>query len=97
MIGLEIHCAREGCNTLFKKVTHNQKYCGTECQKFETNRKVMENYHRNAAIRRGEKRYCITCGNRLSRYNTLAVCSACEQKGKALGTASELMASVTWL
>lgn len=98
MIGLEIHCAREECKKPFKKVTHNQKYCSNECCKIETNRKVMETYHRNAAIRRGVKRNCADCGNILSRYNTGIVCSPCEAKRKEpTGEAAALVASVAWL
>lgn len=99
MIGLEIHCAREECKKPFRKVTHNQKYCSSECCKVETNRKVMENYHRRVAIKKGAKRPCLGCGTILSRYNEGDICGSCEsaKRHENVGEAAQLVASVAWL
>lgn len=99
MIGQEVLCAREECKKPFIKATHNMKYCCTPCCKIETNRKVMKNYHKRVAIRRGEKRPCIDCGNNLSRYNEGDICGSCEDKRRKenLGEAAQLVSSVAWL
>lgn len=100
MIGLEIKCAREECVKPFRKVTHNQKYCSSDCCRIETNRKIMEKYHERAAIKRGKKRLCKSCKvTVLSRYNDNKFCGSCETKQKAAhrGEASMLVASVSWL
>lgn len=99
MIGDEAICARTSCDTAFVKGTHNQKYCCNECCRLETNRKIMEKYHAKAAIRRGKKRGCNSCGNPLSRYNEDDICGPCQTEKKTAhnGEAQELLASVSWL
>lgn len=99
MIGLEVNCARLECGKLFAKTTHNMKYCSNECCRIETNRKIMEKYHERAAIKRGKKRSCNTCGTALSRYNESDDCGACEtrKKNENFGEAQRLLSSVSWL
>ena len=99
MIGLVVNCARAECGKEFHKTTHNQKYCSNECCRIETNRKIMEKYHERAAIKRGKKRPCKSCGSPLSRYNEGKICGACEvrKRNENVGEASALVGSVTWL
>ena len=99
MIGYEVVCARKECATPFVKVTHNQKYCTNECCRIETNRKIMEKYHERAAIKRGKKRSCKSCGTSLSRYNEGKICGACETRKREahVGEAAALVGSVSWL
>ena len=99
VIGLTVNCAREECGKEFSKVTHNQKYCTNECCRIETNRKIMEQYHERAAIRRGKKRGCKSCGTSLSRYNSSNMCGACEtsKREENAGEAQQLLQSVVWL
>lgn len=99
MIGLVVNCARAECGKEFSKTTHNQKYCSNECCRIETNRKIMEKYHERAAIKRGKKRACRSCGTALSRYNDSDSCGACEtrKRNENLGEARSLVASVSWL
>lgn len=97
-IGLTVNCARKECGMEFIKVTHNQKYCTNECCRIETNRKIMEQYHERAAIKRGKKRVCKSCETSLSRYNINDFCGACEtaKKEENSGEAHRLLASVSW-
>lgn len=99
VIGLTANCAREECGKEFTKVTHNQKYCTNECCRIETNRKIKEQYHERAAIKRGKKRACKSCATPLSRYNASPVCSACQtaKRNENLGEAQRLLSAVSWL
>lgn len=100
MIGQVVTCARKECNNEFVKTTHNQKYCSGECCRIVTNRKIMENYHKDAAIRRGtRKRACEVCETPLSRYNPTDFCGSCQTKKREEhnGEAASLVASVLWL
>jgi hypothetical protein len=99
MIGQEFICARQECGAVGIKTTHNQKYCTNECCRIETNRKIKEQYHERAAIKRGKKRACKSCGTPLSRYNESPVCSACQtaKRNENLGEAQQLLAAVAWL
>jgi hypothetical protein len=72
-------CARVGCENLFSKKTHNQKYCSDECCRIATNAKIMERYYENKRRRSGAKRLC-DCGATLSKYNLGDECSTCEAK-----------------
>lgn len=99
MIGLVVNCARTECGKEFHKTTHNQKYCTNECCRIETNRKIMEKYHERAAIKRGKKRECKSCGTSLSRYNEGKICGSCEisKRNENVGEAAALVSSVNWL
>lgn len=98
LIGTQFVCARESCNNISIKTTHNQKFCSNECCRIETNRKIMEKYHERAAIKRGKLRRC-KCGSRLSRYNENDTCGACDtlKRNENLGEASVLVGAVSWL
>lgn len=100
MIGQTIACAREECKKEFVKTTHNMKYCCSDCTRIATNAKIMQNYHENAAIRRGKKRLCSVCGiTSLSRYNPNKMCGGCETKVRENNTdaVAELVQAVSWL
>lgn len=74
-------CAREECSEVYKPKTHNQKYCGPECCRIETNRRIMEKYYAKKDQRAGKIRLCSSCGvTRLSRYNDSRICGSCELK-----------------
>lgn len=75
-------CANDGCNNLFNKTTHNQKYCSDECCRAATNRKIREKYYEEKERLAGKKRICSEkgCKNALSRYNETTICSECEAK-----------------
>lgn len=74
-------CAREECQLEFEKNTHNQKYCGAECCRIETNRRIMEKYYARRDQRLGKVRYCDLCRTtKLSRYNDSHICGSCKMK-----------------
>lgn len=75
-------CARTGCEKLYTKKTHNQKYCSDECCRIATNAKIMERYYENKRRRSGAPRTCHTCGSKLSKYNLKDECSSCEANKK---------------
>ena len=74
-------CDNKDCTNSkeFTPKTHNQKYCSDDCCRIATNKKIMEKYYEKKAIRSGQKRLCKSCNSRLSRYNTLDICSKCEK------------------
>jgi hypothetical protein len=74
-----ITCAREGCEVVAIKKTHNQKYCSDGCCKIATNERLMVRYYARKARRSGAERLCIICEDtKLSRYNNTDVCGSCE-------------------
>jgi hypothetical protein len=73
-------CSNKTCQKEFEPKTHNQKYCVAECCRIETNRRIMEKYYENKAIKNGAVRPCKKCGAQLSRYNKGVLCSACHKK-----------------
>lgn len=99
VIGDEMVCARESCDNVFIRATHNQKYCTSECCKIETNRKIIEKYHERAAIKRGKPRTCARCGTKLSRYNESNECGSCEstKRQSNYDETVALVKSVQWL
>lgn len=99
MIGHIVDCAREDCDNELAKLTHNQKFCSSECCRIQTNRKIMADYHENKAILAGKPRTCLTCSTSLSRYNRNKYCGACETRMKVSENdqVTDLLASVSWL
>lgn len=76
-----IMCAREGCDVVFEKKKHNQKYHDNECCRVATNSKIKENYHERRAQRLGKTRMCKSCKvTKLSRYNDAQTCAACQSQ-----------------
>lgn len=72
-------CGNKECAKEFDAKTHNQKYCGDECCRIATNRRIMEKYYEKKAIRNGAYRACKKCDAKLSRYNQGNLCSSCEK------------------
>jgi hypothetical protein len=72
-------CGNKECAKEFDAKTHNQKYCGDECCRIATNRRIMEKYYEKKAIRNGAYRACKKCNAKLSRYNQNNLCSSCEK------------------
>ena len=89
-------CANKECAKDFEPKTHNQKYCVAECCRIETNRRIMEKYYENKAIKNGALRPCKKCGAQLSRYNKNSLCSSCHRstdlnvKNKILGMLNDI-------
>lgn len=74
-------CARKECQVEFEQKTHNQKYCGPECCRIETNRRIMEKYYARRDRKLGKVRFCDECKvTKLSRYNDTHVCGSCTQR-----------------
>lgn len=74
-------CGNKECAKDFTPKTHNQKYCGDECCRIATNRRIMEKYYEKKAIRNGSVvRSCKKCNARLSVYHTEDVCSSCQNR-----------------
>ena len=83
-------CGNKECAKEFEAKTHNQKYCGDECCRVATNRRIMEKYYEKKAIRNGAYRPCKKCGSKLSRYNQGNLCATCE-KNATISTRSTLL------
>lgn len=78
MIGEAIQCQNAGCEVVFVKKTHNQRYHDDECCRLATNAKIMEKYYARRAQRLGITRFCDRCGvTKLSRYNNATTCNSC--------------------
>lgn len=77
----QVECDRPGCEVLFAKKTHNQRYHNDECCRLATNAKIMEKYYERRDQKMGKPRTCKTCKKtKLSRYNDSQVCAACSSK-----------------
>lgn len=68
------------CGNQFAFKTHNQKYCSKECCRLATNKKIMAKYYSKKERLAGAVRLCDDCGSQLSRYNSDAICSFCQEK-----------------
>lgn len=87
----KVKCDRTGCDELFTKKTHNQRYHNDECCRLATNAKIMEKYYERRAQRLGHTRMCKSCDiTKLSRYNDDQVCSSCKAK-KRIATNSSVL------
>lgn len=71
------------CGGMFTASKSNQIYCKTECTKIASNKKIIERYHANKALKAATDRKCA-CGAKLSRYNTDSICNPCQQGKKEL-------------
>lgn len=81
MIGEQIQCQNKGCEVVFTKKTHNQRYHDDECCRLATNAKIMEKYYAKRAQKLGHPRFCAVCKEtKLSRYNSDSICNACSLK-----------------
>lgn len=78
-----VQCDRPGCDEMYVKKTHNQRYHNDECCRLATNAKIMEKYYERRAQRLGKTRMCKSCQKtKLSRYNDDQICSACKSQRK---------------
>lgn len=79
---MERVCAQSECGKPFTPKTHNQRYCGDECCRIATNKRIMEKYYKKKDRRKGGVRVCASpsCGTKLSRYNDLELCAMCSTK-----------------
>jgi CTP synthase (UTP-ammonia lyase) len=74
-------CANEDCLKTFVAKSYNAIYCGAECRKICTNKKLLEKYYENKALRT-KKRVCKTsqCTTILSIYNKENICERCKKE-----------------
>lgn len=72
------------CGEPFTASKSNQIYCKTECTRAASNKKIIERYHANKALRVDNGRVCDACGNKLSRYNDSDTCFPCQEGKKEL-------------
>jgi hypothetical protein len=94
-----IICARSGCDIVFERKTHNQKYHDDECCRLATNERIMEKYYERRDQRLGKVRVCRDCrSTKLSRYNNSLVCSSCDLKREIAINDSVLsmLSAVSW-
>jgi hypothetical protein len=98
MIGEQIQCENKGCEVVFTKKTHNQRYHDDECCRLATNAKIMEKYYAKRAQKLGLARYC-ECGAKLSRYNSNDKCNACQLNSEVEknNSVQSMLASVAWV
>lgn len=98
MIGETITCENVGCEVVFSKKTHNQRYHDDECCRLATNAKIMEKYYQRRAQKLGLARECDSCGKSLSRYNSDKVCNSCSLKREVDRNQSVLsmLGTVAW-
>lgn len=95
-----ITCAREGCDEVYERKTHNQKFHNDECCRLATNARIMEKYYAKRDQRQGKTRFCTKCETtKLSRYNDSNVCSACkiQREAEANRSVTSMLLSVTSL
>lgn len=76
-------CANPECDEFFEPRVHNAIYCGDECRRIETNRKVLEKYYENKDRIESNKKNERRCRNEdcttiLSRYNEESICEPCK-------------------
>lgn len=74
--GTSVTCAREGCDKVFSKKTHNQKYCSDFCCRKATNAKIMKEYYRKKE-QKNRVRSCAECGSKLRKNSQQDYCSLC--------------------
>jgi hypothetical protein len=71
------------CNKQFAPRAHNAIYCGDECRKKITNKRVLEKYYEKKEEKESQRtseRICLTsdCQTVLSIYNDDETCSSCQ-------------------
>lgn len=98
MIGEEITCENKGCEVVFVKKTHNQRYHDDECCRLATNAKIMEKYYKRRAQASGQVRQCESCATKLSRYNADDICGACtlSQETNRSNEVMSMLTNVAW-
>ncbi len=72
----ELRSCKE-CERPFVPKAHNSIYCGPECRRVATNKKVLSKYHERKARQASKKKRICTaqgCKTVLSRYNPEIIC-----------------------
>lgn len=73
------------CDNTFETDISYKIYCSTECREEATKDKIAQKYaQKRRAKMMNKKRYCKTCGARLSAYNDDNTCHACEVSPKEI-------------
>lgn len=92
-----IVCARAGCENLFHKKTHNQKYCSDFCCRKATNKKIMDRYYEKKE-RKNKVRVCEVCGAKLRMNSQEDKCSFClaSAETKEKQQVLQQMAGIVW-
>lgn len=74
-------CENEECKKDFIAKVYNAIYCGAECRKIVTNKKLLQAYHTKKENKK-KKRSCKTknCNTILSTYNKEDICEACKEE-----------------
>lgn len=62
-------CANEECEKTFHPNSFNQIFCGPECCRVSTNKKIMKRYYEKKEKKNRGDRNCKICGTKLNRYN----------------------------
>lgn len=98
MIGETITCENNGCDVVFAKKTHNQRYHDDECCRLATNAKIMQKYYQRRAQKLGLARNCASCSSKLSRYNSDTICNSCKLNREVERNQSVLsmLSNVAW-
>lgn len=77
----EATCYRNGCDKIFRKKVHNQKFCSKECCRISTNEKLLLRYYDNKKpIDMGRVCASVDCTTILSKYNKDLYCGSCKMK-----------------
>ena len=74
-------CANDECRKVFVAKVYNATYCGADCRRIVTNKKLLEKYYEDKK-RIKTKRVCSTktCSTILSRYNKENICEQCKKE-----------------
>jgi predicted Ser/Thr protein kinase len=74
-------CANELCKKHFAAKVYNAIYCGTDCRRIVTNKKLLEKYY-ELKENKNKKRICKSkdCLTVLSRYNKEIICEQCKNE-----------------
>jgi len=74
-------CHLEECNVVFKKTSHNRKFCSAEHTRIATNRKILKKYHDSKKpVKKGRVCKSKDCKTVLSIYNKTDYCNPCREK-----------------
>ena len=74
-------CANDECKKEFIAKVYNALYCGVDCRRIITNKKLLNQYYENKN-NRNTKRTCKTkdCTTILSKYNKETICEQCKNE-----------------
>lgn len=74
-------CDNEDCKKEFIAKVYNARYCGPDCRRIITNKKLLDDYYEKKE-NKTKKRICKTknCTTILSRYNKENICELCKHE-----------------